>query len=886
MNESTQRLTVKDAIKRFFTRQDRFLFAGAILSLIIIIALTPFTRNQSELNYRVSESEILTKSDTFFRNIGFLVTNYSKNVFVRRDVSLLNALNSEHDPNTVKQASTDSPELAIPLYYFRVVLRPEGSGAIGFNDITNLVTSGEDNVDSELIRSLLYPTVELTFGLDGDLSGFETSIPDESIPAQINRIALEQVLGSSLPDSLNPELIQFEYIARDVANDSIENRVFPVLLSEPHVIDLAKYYLRFTKWSDTPLHHDIDPKVTYNEERRSAEVTFQSRDLFLGNRLQIEVTVDHAGNVLGITPSYVDDENEIISSNFESIATTLGLPVFVIMIFLAMIVLVRRFSRGLIDAKPSKIDALFGAASLMVFLILNSTGGLARGESLGAFDIVSPLMGTIFGTIGGWLLVFFLSVYASSLSQELWPYKLKQLNLIRKGYLINQPVGMTMIRTVFYGICLTGILTVMIAIFPDSGIKWASEYVFFTDQVLFSGVYLVASGVFSVVLIMFFLLLGIAALVHRKFKKSWATIGVIAIFWTLSGFVPADLIETNYTIILLAISGTFIGYILWKHGPIMASLSYLVSLWVWTIAEGLWISQNPDILNLLFLASVPIGLLIFGLYGIKTDITSEELPDYTPAYLLELANRERMVQELKIARQVQLSFLPEKTPEFGGLDLAANCYAANEVGGDYYDFLPVEGNKMGVIIGDVSGKGIQAAFFMTLIKGFTKSLVDGYNEPKAFLSRLNKLFYENSKRGTFISMIYGMYDNNSRTFEFARAGHNPLIVVRGGSKSVEMIESKGLAIGMIADNRFEDVLECKSITLSQDDLIILYTDGYTEAMNYGNRLYGDQRLLDVVKKNAEKSAQEMLDAINHDVRNFIGERPASDDMTMIVMRVR
>lgn len=886
MNDGTQRLTVMDAIKRFFTRHDRFLVAGAITSLIIIIALTPLTRNQSELNTRVEDTKVSELTDTFLRRIGYDVDDYHRRVFLRRDTGLLNELNSKHGPTAVNKAKLNNPELTIPTYYYESLLRPEGSGAIGFDDLSNLVNSEDDDLDSETIRNLIYPTVKLKFGLDGKLSEFEATLPDDITPIQVNRPAMSRILGAETPDSLTIDMLQFESLAMEKADDSSEYQIPPILIRKSHVIDLATYYLEFSKWARTPLNHDNAPAISYNEEKNTATVLFLSRDLYLGYRLKIELSVDHGGNLVSMIPSYQDMNGKLVTSSFERIASTLGLPVFVVMVLLALIVLVRRFSRGLIDAKPSKIDALFGSTALFIFLVLNSTGGLTRGESLGAFDIVTPLMGTLFGTLGGWALIFFLSVYASSLSQEVWPYKLKQLNLIRKGYLVNQPVGMTMIRAVLYGIILTGILTLLIAILPDSGIKWTSDHVFYTDQVLFSGVYLVASGIFSVALIMFFLLLGIAALVHRKFKKSWATIGVVTLFWVLSGFVPADLIEINYTIVLLLASGSLIGYILWKNGPVLASLTFLVCEWTWIVAEGLWISQNPDIWNLLFLAGVPVGLFVFGLYGIKTDVTSEELPDYTPAYLLEIANRERMVQELKIARQVQLSFLPEATPTFEGLELAANCYAANEVGGDYYDFLPVGDHKIGVVIGDVSGKGIQAAFFMTLIKGFTKSLVDGFTEPKAFLNRLNTLFYENSKRGTFISMIYGLYNNTDRTFQYARAGHNPLIVVRGSDKSVEMIESKGLAIGMIADKRFEEVLECKSITLQENDLIILYTDGYTEAMNYGNRLYGDQRLLDVVRKNAEKSAKEMLDAINRDVRGFIGERPASDDMTMIVMRVR
>jgi serine phosphatase RsbU (regulator of sigma subunit) len=134
-------------------------------------------------------------------------------------------------------------------------------------------------------------------------------------------------------------------------------------------------------------------------------------------------------------------------------------------------------------------------------------------------------------------------------------------------------------------------------------------------------------------------------------------------------------------------------------------------------------------------------------------------------------------------------------------------------------------------------------------------------------------------------MIFGLYDGADKSFQFARAGHNPLILVRGNGESVELVQSKGIALGMIVDERFEQMLECLTLNLSTGDTIILYTDGYTEAMNYGNKLYGERRLVEVVQKHAGLAPDMLLAAINQDVRVFMGERPASDDMTMIVMRI-
>src|SRR5690606_4425591 len=145
----------------------------------------------------------------------------------------------------------------------------------------------------------------------------------------------------------------------------------------------------------------------------------------------------------------------------------------------------------------------------------------------------------------------------------------------------------------------------------------------------------------------------------------------------------------------------------------------------------------------------------------------------TPAFAKNITERQRLQRELEIARDVQMSFLPKSTPDFSGLDIASQCIPAHEVGGDYYDFVKLDKNRLGIIIGDVSGKGTEAAFYMTLTKGFLKALSRSSDSPAAVLSNMNELFYENVERGTFISMIYGIFDIEKNALKLARAGHNP-----------------------------------------------------------------------------------------------------------------
>ena len=153
----------------------------------------------------------------------------------------------------------------------------------------------------------------------------------------------------------------------------------------------------------------------------------------------------------------------------------------------------------------------------------------------------------------------------------------------------------------------------------------------------------------------------------------------------------------------------------------------------------------------------------------------DRLPEYIPEYLEDQAREQRVQQELDIARNVQETFLPEKTPEITGFDTSAICIPAQETGGDYYDIIRLNEEKVAFTIGDVSGKGIQAAFYMTFIKGVIHSLCSIFLSPKQMMFHVNKLFSQNATRGTFISMIYGVLDLSNRSFTYVRAGHNPIL---------------------------------------------------------------------------------------------------------------
>jgi len=233
-----------------------------------------------------------------------------------------------------------------------------------------------------------------------------------------------------------------------------------------------------------------------------------------------------------------------------------------------------------------------------------------------------------------------------------------------------------------------------------------------------------------------------------------------------------------------------------------------------------------------------------------------------------------------------MSFLPKSNPTSYKLDIASRCAPAREVGGDYYDFIELDKKRLAVAVGDVSGKGTQAAFYMTLTKGFLRALTKISQSPAEILSQVNKLFYENVDRGVFISLVFGIFDLERRVLRMARAGHNPLIVRKIHSKKVQLANPVGLALGLDGGGKFAKSIEEEKISFQAGDLFVFYTDGFPEAMNKAKEEFGEERLLKAVEQFANKTSDEILEGIFAEMKSFAGKAPQHDDMTLVVVKVK
>ncbi|HEX6739407.1 MAG TPA: SpoIIE family protein phosphatase [Vicinamibacteria bacterium] len=253
--------------------------------------------------------------------------------------------------------------------------------------------------------------------------------------------------------------------------------------------------------------------------------------------------------------------------------------------------------------------------------------------------------------------------------------------------------------------------------------------------------------------------------------------------------------------------------------------------------------------------------------------------------LRESAEKERLEEELRIAREIQMSLLPQGSVNMSGLRLAALCLPANEVGGDYYDLLPLSETRLGVLVADVSGKGTSAALYMAELKGLVLSLSRIHQSPARLLSEANRILARNLDSRSFITMTYAVVDTAARRLCFARAGHNPLIHFEAGSGRTRVLSPPGMGLGMDPGDRFDAVLQEMEVPLASGDVFLFFTDGLSEAMNVRAELFGERRLRDVLEQAESLSSDELKERILAEIRGFVGDAAQHDDMTLVVLKV-
>lgn len=280
------------------------------------------------------------------------------------------------------------------------------------------------------------------------------------------------------------------------------------------------------------------------------------------------------------------------------------------------------------------------------------------------------------------------------------------------------------------------------------------------------------------------------------------------------------------------------------------------------------------------------GLVIVSLVGVWKfrEVTEEETA--IPAHLLETRiERERLKAEFSVAQRAQQQMLPDALPQIPGLDIAAICKPSKEVGGDLYDFLSLSDGRLGIVVADVSGKGVPASLYMTLTKGLLISVSETASDPGEILREVNRHLYEVCRRRMFVTLFLGVIDPATKTLVYARAGHNPTVFRRVAQQKTSLLKPKGMGLGLNSGKIFNQSLQVATLQLEPNDKLFFYSDGITEAMNPKNEEYGEERLMEIAAMADGYGATEARDAVLADVTTFLGANQPQDDQTLVVVKV-
>jgi phosphoserine phosphatase RsbU/P len=252
---------------------------------------------------------------------------------------------------------------------------------------------------------------------------------------------------------------------------------------------------------------------------------------------------------------------------------------------------------------------------------------------------------------------------------------------------------------------------------------------------------------------------------------------------------------------------------------------------------------------------------------------------------LATSQREALMAEFSIAHRVQQEMLPDHPPEIPGCSIAASCQPAREVGGDLFEFLRLPDGRWTIAVGDVSGKGVPAALYMTLTKGLLIATTQDSSDPLDIIGNVNGHIHAATERKTFVTMALGAYDPETRSFDHVRAGHNPIVWRRPAEGSTSLLNAPGLGLGIVSDRLFRRSTRLDRIQLSSGDALVFYSDGLTEAMNSEREQYGEERLMQAVERADGLDADGVHERVLGDVKEFLSGVAPQDDMTVVVLRV-
>lgn len=782
------------------------------------------------LKLPLTKIEIEQRANLFLQAVGIDATGFIADAVLLRDRGLMRQIHLENGVEVGNRAMRD----AVPAFFWEVRYLKDESLFAGLLKIFSR-EAGEKDYRIEMLKSL-----KLDFDSAGKLKSFQRSLPDSVKLPSISRSQawriVHQVIQNYAPQPT-------KLIEQEIEDDSSQ--------AGPELTPLQT--------SGSRLGHDFRWKTHIKPLPQQIDLTAH----ISGNQL-LSIQTEY-----NVPVQFRPGQNPLMNYRFPIILIILGIVAFYIAL--------KRWRANEMDFQLGLAIGLLGAVTFSVNFFLGSyrqadTAPVVLATFINAIFIGAPL-----------ILVW---AVGESVTREVWGNKFIPLDLIRKKQLFHSQIGRNVIRGISFAI--VGVAISLLSVYVLRQYTAIALMSIITGgNSIFSSVNPVLRGVpvlvfHSVWIITLFVVFGMS-LTRRWVQSPLLLVGLWTLIITTVHWEDAEPFGAG-----LVIEGGLILMTVWafyRYNILAAFVTLFLGNFILQCSPLFFVENS----TYLFSGYILMSLLICGvLYGIVTLYTQDQVTDLArvaPTYYRNISERERLKKELEIARSVQMDFLPRENPRFTMLDIASHCKPALEVGGDYYDFIELGGNRLGIVIGDVSGKGTRAAFYMTLTKGFLRALANMSESPAFVLTQLNRLFYDNVPRGVFISMIYGIFDLDEGVLTLARAGHNPVVMRRTQDSQIENIYPNGIALGMERGHTFEEVIQEVRVSFKENDLFVLYTDGFTEAMNGSREEFGEERFESAIERHSAENAEGIMGGIFHDVAKFTGKAKQHDDMTIVVVKI-
>lgn len=826
----------------------------------------------------IAENTAIARNDTLMKNWGYDVSDVQTRVKQAMDEVNVDSLQHIYGLKQIKNTLNKSKELeepALPLYVTEILQYPKNMGG-------NAFIKADYSQNGKLVNLIAQRSIVKNQSLSNS----------ELVKTYFDTQSIVHTNKASFVDSLQPKLMAFQEGELPIneqifVRDALLRRNWGFPSDEQNnetalnlIQSVAQYYVKNSFWGE----HEFEwsaPKFI-EEELNYYQFTLNSKQEYFGLSPTLTVEVLPAGGLLKLETTYWKD-NPLNSRSLISFQSNLFGQVAILLFGVwLLIVFYFRIKARAVDTGPALFAAVFAGFMVPVITSLAILKNVFINEGQLIGELLSHLFA--FGLVGAISSVgfFLLTAVSDSITRQYWPEKVITWDSIRQGMLKNKPIGRAILRGVSISGILIGLYILMARLVPNAFLS--GKVVFISQVFIFSPL---ASLLLNLVISVLFVAstyLVIANQFYGRWNKKWLIPIVTGFASLVLNISVVQVLPMGVNFIFSFIVGFILGLFYIRYDFITLTLGYFIFLNFIATAQGWGLPNSPDFNVFLFTALIICGLLAFGIYFVVSGPEQDELTNYVPEYLEKAAQEQRVSQELKIARDIQVVFFPNKIPETKDYDIAAKCEPAFETGGDFYELIKLDKNKIGVAIGDVSGKGIRAAFYMTFIKGVFQSLAKVLSSPKELMIQVNTLFRKNATKGTFITSIYGILDSEKQCFTYIRAGHNKVLYCSVKDAEAVYHESDGLALGMADDLLFERETHQYKLPLSKGDIIVLYTDGIVEAKNSKNHYYGDTRLLELVESNRNKSAEELLNLILSDVKTFFGLSDANDDMTLIVIK--